>query len=636
MRIDTKRINWQKLLKYALVAYAVWMTVLTVITGTVYQGEGGSYTLTAVSLVHDHNAFISQQDIALAQKWFPDWTQYYATFDGSHYYTAAGEIIPWYFPTYPALCVPAMVLLRLFAQPMSYAFCLTNLGLVLLLLLIIYKDPRLKLPQKWLLCALFAVSPAIGYFAWPSAEVAQFFFVALSALCWATNRKHRAALCIAVAGTMNPCALAMGLVMIAEYLIKLFRQGPRGGKIKAFFGRWKEIILYGCCYLPGLVPFVYNYALVGAINLTASYGGEWVSLSDMTVFRQLWAYFTDWNFGLLPYFPILLAVGLVLAVVVAFKRDWRYFAMLLAMTAMLLGCSLMANINCGMAGIARYNIMVIPVLIVAVAVKIGGAAKCRWRRMGTAALAVSAAGTAAVVGLNGWTDVPMGGWTTITPAAQLVVSNAPAWYTPMYSTFVFRSNAPVTAPMPLYLDGGDYLRKVVLEPGQGTELLSHANSEDPAEMEWLTDRVEALAQDKRQYINIPPPHHIFLTNLMYKITPGQLDAGLGTQDAAGILTTGGAGYAVLGPDETLAAGEYRITLDATCLQMPQDAPAQLQAGINDPAEGFTILSSAVVDGDGKAETSFTLESETEHLDFRIYQSDGTTLAIKGIELQRNR
>ena len=90
----------------AVAIYAVILTRETVRVGSVFNGEAASYTLTTVSLANDGNAIVSEDDLAKAREWMPTWADHYITFGGSGYTTDQGTV-PWYFPTYPAACLPA-------------------------------------------------------------------------------------------------------------------------------------------------------------------------------------------------------------------------------------------------------------------------------------------------------------------------------------------------------------------------------------------------------------------------------------------------------------------------------------------------------------------------------------------------
>ena len=485
------------LLCLAVAVYALILTGATLRTGSIFSGEAASYTLTTVSLAHDGNAIVSEQDLAAARQWLPEWAEMYQEFGGSHYTTAQGTV-PWYFPTYPAACLPLFWLLGLLGQPREYAFCLTNLICVLVVQAVVLSNRRLTLFQKASLCLLLEVHPAVFYISWPSAEVFQFALIALSAISWASEQRHRAALLIAVAGTTNPCILAIGLAMIGEYLVGLWKQGQGAppARIRGMFARWKEVLVYACCYLPGLVPFAYNYAICGAINLTASYDGEWIPLNDLTLLRHFWAYFTDWNFGMLPYMPILLAVWAVLLVAAVIRRCGRYLWMNLGFMGALLGVSLMANINHGMSGISRYLAWSTALMAVAVGTQ---APKIlhglRARRILAAALACSAVYTGGVIVAYGGIGAPRTDYLIITPIALKLVEHFPSLYQPLPVVLTMRSNIEVGLPDGWVDDDGD-LRKLYLDRSQAEQVLAMVGSRSADDLAWLQENLNSLGGGK--------------------------------------------------------------------------------------------------------------------------------------------
>lgn len=617
----------------AVAVYAVFLTWCTVRTGSTFSGEAASYTLTTVSLVNDGNAIVSTQDLAAARRWLPEWAEFYQEFGGSHYTTSQGTV-PWYFPTYPAACLPLFELLGLLGQPREYAFCLTNLVCFLAVLAAVLADRRLSLGQKAPLCLLLGIHPAIFYLCWPSAEVFQFALIALSALCWVTGRRHRAALLIAVAGTTNPCILAIGLAMIGEYLVGLWRQGQGRplARLKGTFARWREVLLYACCFLPGLVPFAYNYSICSAINLTASYSSEWIPLNDLTLLKHLWAYFTDWNFGMLPYMPILLAIWIILLVVAVVRHCGRYLWMSAGFLATLLGVSLMSNINHGMSGISRYLAWATALMAVAVCaqgpVLLRGV---RSRRILAGALACSAVYTGGVIAWYGGIDAPNTNYLSPTPITLKLLEHFPGLYQPLPVVLTNRSNTGIWLPDG-WMDDDQNIRKLYLDASQADMVRQAVGSNTPDDLFWLEEQLAGLGPDK-QILTIPANRHIYLAHWDCSVANGYLFISSG-EVSDGVLTTSpDAGYPLWTEEATFVPGSYQAVLDADCVEMPADAPAQLQATANGP-DGLQILASVPLEADGSATLTLPLPVKTGQVSFRIYQNAGTVLQVRAIAMTR--
>ena len=621
------------LLCLAVAAYAVFLTWDTIRTGPTFSGEAASYTLTTVSLANDGNGIISEEDLAAARQWLPEWADRYDAFGGSHYTTDQGTV-PWYFPTYPAACLPFFWLLGLLGMPRIYAFCLTNLACILLVLFAVLRDRRLTLGQKLPLCLLLGVHPAVFYISWASAEVFQFALVALAALCWATGRRHRAALLVAVAGTTNPCILAIGLAMIAEYLVGLWlaADGSPAARLKAMFARWREVFVYACCYLPGLVPFAYNYAICGAINLTASYSGEWISLNDLTLLRHLWAYFTDWNFGILPYMPILLAVWLVFLAVAVFRRCARYLWMSLGFVGTLLGVSLMANINHGMSGISRYLAWATALMAVAVCTSapqmLRGVAA---RRVLTGALACSAVYTGGVIAVYGGIDAPNTSYLAPTPIAMKVLEHFPSLYQPLPVVLTARSNTSIWLP-PGWQDDDKELRKLYLDESQADMVRSAVGSNSPDDLAWLEEQLAKLGPEK-EILTIPASRHLYLAHWTCSVGNGYLFLASGKVEGDALHTGPDAGYPFWTEADSFMPGTYQATLDADILSMPADAPAQFQASVK-TADGLEILASVPLSPGDTTQLTVAIPQRMEDVTFRVYQNVGTELMVRSVTVDR--
>ena len=228
-----------------LAVYLVFLFVGCVQTGTFFIGEAASYSLTTVSLAHDGNGFVSGEELALAREWFPDWASNYQSFAGSGYVLANGDVVPWYFPTYSACCVPALWILQLLKLPLNGTFCYTNFVLFALVLILVFTDrARLRLAQRVLMTLLLGINPILFYFEWASAETFLFAFVALACWCWVTNRRHRAALGRRTAdvlrqdGRSNPhadqCGRTLAPFQLGTRSGILFGRSPRFGHVPRY------------------------------------------------------------------------------------------------------------------------------------------------------------------------------------------------------------------------------------------------------------------------------------------------------------------------------------------------------------------------------------------------------------------
>ena len=77
-----------------------------------------------------------------------------------------------------------------------------------------------------------------------------------------------------------------------------------------------------------------------------------------------------------------------------------------------------------------------------------------------------------------------------------------------------------------------------------------------------------------------------------------------------------------------------VTLNASCVEMPQDMPAQLQVGIK-TEDGYQILAYTSLQADGTAQITLELTEKAENVSCRVYQNEGTVLKIESIDIVRN-
>lgn len=458
-------------------------------------GECDDYALAAVSIMNDGTFGVSGEDIALYRELFAEWKDYPVALSGR--FTRGGEELTFYFPTYSMACMPLLLLFRGLSFRLVYAFPLTNLISWSAMLWVVSRCLHLDERKKFLLILLLSSGTVCPYFSWPSAEVFIAALLGCSLVFWCNGNYKRAAVFLALAGTMNPAVLATGLVMIAEFLYLAYRKIKKQGRnVSAVGNELLQTVSFGSCFLLGLVPFAYNYYHTGFINLTASYAS--FLNSETSVFARFCAYLFDLNFGILPYYPVILVLAFVMAVMVVIRKCPRFLTLLAAWVATVWAYSYMTHINCGMSGIARYSVWAVLILIFAVAVYwercfdrkkvlfILLALSCAYQ-----GVAVSSASSAA--------------YTEMVPLAKRILSYCPALYNPLPSTFnsrVIHLDGGYSYETPIvYWDSTDSLRKVLASEKDAEKLL-HSVSGSEEDMRWFTKAVEELGE-KASYISVP-------------------------------------------------------------------------------------------------------------------------------------
>lgn len=505
-----KKFNYTYASKIFLIAYCIIMLLYTCMFTPRPNGEWDDYSLSASSILTQHDLTISDGDIDEYKNLFPELSKYIDNYSLSGHIAKDGGEMPWYFPTYAVTCIPIIKVLKILGFKGSYGFALTNLASVMIMLTIVLKCLKVGEKRKFAIILLLSINPIIFYFNWISCEVLMYALLGISMVFWYNKWYKSAALVLSVCSTMNPTILMAGIVMIIEYLAGIIMQKPKDMNLfRYIFSRFKEILIYGSCWLISLVPFAYNLYNAGYINLTAAYPRYQESADS--VFSRMIAYLFDWNFGMLPYFTLIFVVSLVLIVFAAIRRQWRYIAMSFAFLATAYAYSMMAHVNCGMAGISRYNAWNSVIMIFAVCLFFDKILPKKCLRV---AAEVSMAASLALTGITvysyGINKAMYADYKFMTPAAKMVLEYAPSLYRPLYSTFNSRTihtdggynyKTPV-----IYCNDEGMIRKILANKND-TELLLKSVHGNDSDMKWFAEKVKNMS-DSDQYINVPRSHKL--------------------------------------------------------------------------------------------------------------------------------
>ncbi len=508
-----KKINLSVItLIYIIVYFAAMLAVVIAIKPSP-TGEWDDYSLATSSIMAQHNLNISNGDVEEHQHIFPDFKDYIVNYSLSRHIAKDGGEMPWYFPTYSAACVPCVKILQLCGLRASYGFAITNVVSVFVMLLTVFFFLKVSDKRKLLLILLLSINPVIFYYTWISSEAFMYAVVGMAMVFWCNKQHKLAAFILAVASSMNPTILMCGIIMIIDYLAELFSKKPEDTPFfKYAVSQIKNILIYGSCWLVSLVPFAYNYYNTGHINLTASY--DFFLDSKDSVFRRMLAYLFDWNFGVLPYFAVIFVLALIYFVISIFRRKWDYIKMMCGFFLTVYSFSMMAHVNSGMSGIARYNCWSSIVMLFAFGVYFD--IVISHEKVVKTVGAVTAAGiclSGLVVYKYGLNRAQNTSYIYMTPIAKKVLEYAPYMYEPLHSTFNNRithvdGGYEYTTPIVYANDEGK--AKKVLADADDKEALLKSVSGDAEDVAWFTDKVNSLGE-KEKYINIPRSRSISIT-----------------------------------------------------------------------------------------------------------------------------
>lgn len=489
-----------------LILLLIGYLILAMMQTPSLEGESGSFTLLTVSLVETGDFVISEEDYQKAVQLFPshetylDW--YYHDFLPRDEH---GNAYPWYFGIYSFLCIPLFLILRLFQFDSIYSFAITNALLLSAALYLVYKECKLKDDQRLLLILFLGFSPIVQYINWQSYEVATYAFVICAMVYWFTERRKRAALFLSIAGTMNPTAMAFGVFMILEFFFARFQENK--WKIHKFIMSclcdWKQILEYAACFTPCLVPIGITYMFFHRFNMVAMLG-----VTDVAgIVTRVLAYLFDLNLGFLPYIPIFLFLTVVVAFFAFKKKEWKYVFAFMGIVATIAGYSITSHINCGMTGIARYNVWTFPMITIMIFYALEKKIIFSEKRLVIFTEISSLVWCTAIIAVVAFSPYK-GEYIYWSPMAEIVLEYMPQLYNPLPSTFNSRTKHidggyDISEPV-FYIGKDGYVRKILIptdcEYNVRDKLLVNAEDQELFEREY---RKIDISNSNYCYLNFP-------------------------------------------------------------------------------------------------------------------------------------
>ena len=506
-------------------------------------GEWDDYSFPIVSMLKEHRISVTERTIEGVKEWlYPGWGWMIDGYKLSGMFTADGGQLPWYFPVYAVVCMPAVLVLKRLSIPPMHAFPITNIAVVTVALIIAGCALKTDNKRRTLLVLALAVHPAVFYISNISAESLIYAFMIIGCTFWHNRWYRPAAVMISLAGMLNPTIMIIGVVMIFEYLE---HEGYYSNPFKNLIDpkKWRGLITFGICFLPELVPMGYNYYHTGHINLTAA--TKELVTGNETTFQRAWAYLSDLNYGMFPYFPIMCVIALMLMLLVLIriknvfayamphrykqrrelmtaaakqkaKAGTRYMEWMVTFILNLILVSTVTHINSGMCGIARYDmwLSVIPIFAIVIFGHDMVDVKAV-RRVAATAISLGIILTGTIV----WAYYPHFAmnvqYTDFSPIASYALENLPGLYNPIPSTFVARTqhiDGGYDYETPFIYYGKDgYARKILASKKDADDLLNNYRSAYK-DVKWFNkesfeNQVKRLS-DRPGYISIPARYRV--------------------------------------------------------------------------------------------------------------------------------
>ncbi len=492
--------------KSFIVLFCLVFLLLATLTPTYPVGESANYMLATISLENRFSLYFSDADVAQAKNEFPEHYDYIREcYSSERTWTApSGKKHCFYFSVYSFVCIPAKKLLALLGLRQSYAFAVTNVLLYACALGAVYRHLKADRKTVLLTILLLGCSPTVLYYFWPSAEICIFALLVISLVFFANHDHKLAALFVSIAGMMNVTIMAYGFMIIADYFMRVFSREQRAEKhdfLTIVRTSYKDVLLLALCFVPCLIPFIYNYLQFGVLTVsepglfrTTGYGGRYV------------AYLTDLNFGILPYYPLCLALFFAGMIHAACRKKFGLLLLPAAFLLTILAFCITRHINCGITGIHRYNAWVFPMMVFFLTTGTLAAIATPWARKGLYALLLLSALATAYIAYIVRTSPTGMIYTEMGPIASYVLDKAPRWYAPYPYTFISRvthvdGGYTYHGPVIYYNEKG-YARKILVTPETAAQVLQLVSCGE-ADYQLLKEQLDkARSGTGFQYINL--------------------------------------------------------------------------------------------------------------------------------------
>lgn len=504
------------ILGYILLFAFISVIYLMQIPSSYCVGEWDDYTIMTASFLNDGNFTVSPDDILFFKKLFPEWAQ---TWDNGARLSGAfaknGDQLAFYAPFYSLYCVPFVFFTSILSISNTYAFRLANLFIWVVALFQVNKTAKLKDSFRFLLILALSIHPIFLLIKWPSGEIFGYALLMLSVIYWMEKKYHKAAFLCAIAGTFNVVILVWGLVMIPWYLYYIRINTTSSEPLVLFFvHRWKTIFKYGCCYIIGILPLLFNLYEVGNINLSANAGYSVQNIH--TVIENFIFYLIDLNFGFLPYFTILLFFSIFIFILSLKRKAFKYSALMIAFLGITFGYSMMVHINCGMEEISRYNAWnsIFPIII-----GIYGLEELihtpKLKKLCSTLITIGILLTGCITKLSSSST-----YVEMLPVAAFILNHYPHLYNPLPSTFnsrIYHVDGGYSYQCPIiYYDDNGFARKILVDY-ESKDIVKQQLMGNPSDQSWLFEQLNKVT--KEQYISISP--HRSLRHIL-TVNPGDI------------------------------------------------------------------------------------------------------------------
>ena len=254
-----------------------------------------------------------------------------------------GRFYSQHFWLYSLLALPAKAILRIVSANELAAFQVTNAFIFLVALYTALFRNRSSIHQRLVLTGFAGVSPVLWYLCWMHPEAATWAFVLISLVHLGHRRFLQGSVWASLGAMQNPPVIFLtGLMVLLSFGEKKIRTG----------------IAAGAAGLLSFVPVLFSYVVFGTANPIIAKGAADYNFIS---WGRTWSFLTDFNQGILPYAPLLLALAAAAVLRIALTLNRTGLATCGTLAAMIVTSEMTANWNSGCAGMMRYAVWTLPI-----------------------------------------------------------------------------------------------------------------------------------------------------------------------------------------------------------------------------------------------------------------------------------
>lgn len=350
----------------------------------------------------------------------------------------SGKMYSYHFWLYPLVCSFFAEILNLFNLNTFRSMQITNAIFFIISLWVSYFYLNFDNRKKIILISLLSINPVLWYLTWTHPEVFSYSLIVIS-LCFYSNKKYKLAMLFsALAATQNPPLLILNMFYLYEYFKLNYKRKN--------FKDWC-LALLSC--LPIVLPNIFYLINFGTLNLITRTGGAGI---EYLSFQKLYDQFFDLNIGLLPYIPLITFLFFYIIIKTIIEKKYMLLLWPSMIILMMLLSEQTGNWNHGCAGIIRYNIWILPILLFYILLEVD-INKIFFKNF----LFISIIVQSTIIYNFGLFNCNIF-YTEFTPMAKFVLNNFPSLYSPDPEIFAERTTHEDGYKVyngAIYLDGDD-------------------------------------------------------------------------------------------------------------------------------------------------------------------------------------